>query len=279
MSRIAMIMTMLLAGVAATDPAEAIDRPCGASAPCKTTSGTYHLAFPADWDGKSTLPAVVFFHGHNSSGRNAIRNKSLARKFTKRGYLMIAPNGTAGNGRTALGWPANRAAKGRRDDIAFVSEVMASVRQRLPLDKGKLLVTGFSSGGSMAWHLACYTFDKFTAFAPVAGGLRRPAPEGKCPAGPVRLLHIHGFSDAQVPLEGRAIRDWHQGDVFEGLSKLRQTNGCRSNPTAFTTRGRYQCRQWTGCKSRKDIEFCLHPRGHELPRGWDNRVFQWFEVE
>ncbi len=259
--------------------AHAIDRPCGADAPCKTASGTYHLAFPDEWDGRSPLPAVVFFHGHNSSGRNAVRNKGLLRKITGRGYVMIAPNGTAGSGRTALGWPANRMAKGRRDDVAFTSEVMNAVRQRVALNEKKILVTGFSSGGSMAWHLACYTFDTFTAYAPVAGGLRRPVPEGRCPAGPFRLLHIHGFADAQVPLEGRGIRDWHQGDVFEALSTLRKTNGCRSNPTGYTTKGRYQCRQWTTCKSGKDIEFCLHPRGHEMPRGWDNRVFEWFEVE
>lgn len=273
-------LVRLIAVLWMTSTAHAIDRPCGPGTPCKTATGTYHLAFPKEWDGKSALPAVVYFHGHNSSGRNAVRNKGLLRKITGRGYLMIAPNGTAGNGRTALGWPANRKVKGRRDDIAFTSDVMNAVRQRVALDEKKILVTGFSSGGSMAWHLACYTFDTFTAFAPVAGGLRRPVPEhGQCPAGPVRLLHIHGFSDAQVPLEGRAIRDWHQGDVFEGLSVLRNTNGCRSNPSAFTTKGRYQCRQWNGCKSRKDIEFCLHPRGHEMPRGWDNRVFEWFEVE
>lgn len=259
--------------------AQAEERPCGPAAPCKTASGTYHLAYPGEWDGKAKLPVVIFFHGHNSSGRNAVRNKGLLKKITGRGYLLVAPNGTAGNGRTALGWPANRQAKGRRDDVAFTSEVMAAVRQRFAIDETKILVTGFSSGGSMAWHLACYTFDTFTAYAPISGGLRRPVPEQRCPAGPVRLLHIHGFADAQVPLEGRAIRDWHQGDVFEGLSVLRQTNGCRSNPTAFTTRGRYQCRQWSGCKSRKEIEFCLHPRGHEMPRGWDSRVFDWFEVE
>ena len=259
--------------------AEAADRPCAPNVPCKTATGTYHLAFPDDWDGRARLPAVIYFHGHSSSGRNVVRNKRLVNKITKRGYLLIAPNGTAGKGRTALGWPARRDADGRRDDVAFTSEVMASVRRRVSLDEKKILVTGYSSGGSMAWHLACYTFDTFTGFAPIAGGLRRPVPVGKCPAGPVRLLHIHGFSDPQVPLEGRGIRDWHQGNVFEGLSILRKTNGCRSNPTAFTTRGRYQCRQWSGCKSGKDIEFCLHPRGHELPRGWDNRVFQWFDVE
>ncbi len=266
----------LLAWFAA--PVGAVERPCGPDAPCRTASGIYHLAFPGDWDGKARLSAVMFFHGHNSSGRNAVSNKSLVKKFAGRGYLLIAPTGTAGNGRTALGWPANRRSSGRRDDIAFVSEVIADIEKRLPLQRDKILVTGFSSGGSMVWHLACYSFDRFAAYASVAGGLRRPLPDEKCPGGPFRMLHIHGFGDAQVPLEGRGIRDWHQGDVFEGLSVLRKTNGCRSNPTDFSVFGQFQCRRWDGCESGATVEFCLHPRGHELPRGWAEKVLEWFEA-
>lgn len=255
----------------------AADRPCGLEAPCETASGRYHLAFPEDWDGSSPLPAVLFFHGHNSDGAAIIKSDGLRSAFTERGYLLIAPEGTAGPGRTALGWPARPQAEGRRDDLAFTGEVMADIEGRLSLDRARLLVSGFSSGGSMAWYLGCYGPGRFAGFAPVAGALRRPTPPEACPNGPQRLLHIHGFADQQVPLEGRHIREWHQGDVFESFSILRATNQCRSNPTRFETGQPFACRIWTGCGSDRDIQLCLHDGGHGMPKGWADKVLTWFE--
>jgi len=91
------------------------------------------------------------------------------------------------------------------------------------------------------------------------------------------MLHIHGFSDKQVPLEGRRIRDWHQGDVFESLGLLRATNRCQSNPHHIGSDKQFSCRLWSSCKSGFDIEFCLHPGGHGLPKGWVEMALQWFE--
>lgn len=272
MKYLALLPLLFLGAAAAAD-----ERPCGLGDPCETASGEYHLAFPGGWDGTSKLPAVLFFHGFRSSGENVIKNKGLAAAFGKSGYLLIAPNGSSSPGFTAKGWPARPDALDRRDDIAFVSEVLDDVTRRLPLDRGRVLVSGFSSGGSMAWHLGCYAKERFAGFAPVAGGLRRPNPPEACPAGPMRVLHIHGFADQQVPLEGRAIRDWHQGDVFESLAILRTTNQCRSNPTRVETSGILECRIWDGCGSGRDIQFCLHQGGHNLPEGWSERVLKWFE--
>lgn len=128
----------------------------------------------------------------------------------------------------------------------------------------------------MAWMMACYQGQKFAGFVSVAGALRRPIPDGTCPAGPVRLLHIHGFTDKQVPLEGRAIRDWHQGSVSESLSLLRQTNKCRSNPDHIIHEPLYSCRHWTSCEGGT-VHFCLHDGGHGMPIGWAQKAKMWFE--
>ncbi|MEL6421194.1 MAG: polyhydroxybutyrate depolymerase [Pseudomonadota bacterium] len=252
--------------------------------PCKTATGSYHLALPKAAGqaaglagGKTPLPVVFFFHGHNSSGANVVRNRALLKQITGRGYLLVAPNGTAGPGRRALGWPARPDAAGRRDDLAFIQEVRRDLTRHVTVDPSRMFVTGFSSGGSMAWYLACYGEDAYTAFAPIAGGLRRPLPEnGRCPSGPQNVLHLHGFSDAQVPLEGRAIREWHQGDVFEGLAIMRATNACRAHPNRFERRDGHQCRRWSSCAGERRIAFCLHPRGHEIPPGWSALVMDFF---
>lgn len=270
----------LLALVTTATPgsgAAAADRICGVGAPCKIETGEYHLAFPDDWDGTTPLPSVMFFHGHGSTGENVIKGKGLRSAFGDGGYLLIAPTGAGWPGHKATGWPARLNSKGRRNDIGFASRVLDDVAKRVPLDRRRVLVSGFSSGASLAWHIGCHGNERFSGFAAVAGGLRRPTPAQRCPGGPFRVIHFHGFADGQVPLEGRGIREWHQGDVFESLALLRATNECRSNPTRFESSGIFQCRIWEDCASGNDIQFCLHAGGHKLPRGWSSRALSWFE--
>lgn len=239
-------------------------------------AGTYRLAFPEGWNGAEPLPAVLFFHGFNASAASVL-NSSLPATFGQAGYLLIVPDGAVLPGRDVRGWPGRKGAPGQRDDLAFIRDVMADVAHRVPLDAGRVLVAGFSAGGSMAWLLACYEGQRFAAFVSVAGALRRPQPSADCPGGPVRMLHIHGFTDTQVPLEGRQIRDWHQGDVFEGLARLRQQNGCPSRPSRIELGEPYRCRIWDTCASGREIELCLHDGGHEMPEGWADVALAWFE--
>ncbi|NND50247.1 MAG: polyhydroxybutyrate depolymerase [Rhizobiales bacterium] len=264
-------------------PAAAQSTPCGKDAPCAAgegeVAGDYYLSFPRDWDGTTPLPALLYFHAHRSSGLSALKSARLARTYGDNGYLIIAPNGAPRAGDGVRGWAARPDAIGRRDDLPFIDAVMEDVASKVPLQRDKVLVAGFSSGGSMVWMLACYQGPNFAGYVSIAGALRRPAPDGPCPGGPFRMLHIHGFADTTVPLEGRGIREWHQGDVFESLSILRKTNVCRSKPSKITKDGAYGCRIWRDCGSGREIQFCLHDGGHKVPKGWAERARAWFETE
>jgi polyhydroxybutyrate depolymerase len=259
-------------GPSAAAPAVA----CDGEAPCEIDGGSYHLALPEGWDGESALPAVVFFHGHRSSGLSVMRG-AVREVFGGAGYAVIAPNGQIRPGADYRYWPARPMVDAARDDVAFTEAVVLDVARRIPLDRGRILISGFSAGGSMAWMVACYRGDLFAGYVSVAGALRRPVPAGDCPGGPARMLHIHGYADSQVPLEGRAIGDWHQGDVFASLARMRATNGCRSNPEAIEVEDPFWCRVWAGCSSAADVRFCLHDGGHGLPGGWAELARDWFE--
>ena len=253
--------------------------PCDAEAPCTVAGGEYYLAIPDHWDGATPLPALVFFHGHRSSGLSVVGSDSLRSAFADHGYLIVAPNGAPRPGTDVRAWPARPMTGGARDDVAFTLAMLDDVASRMPLDRSRIYAAGFSAGGSMAYMLACYEGRHFAGFVSISGALRRPVPEGTCPGGPVRMLHFHGYADTQVPLEGRGIADWHQGDVFESLDLLRRTDQCATDPTSISIGDPYWCRVWTGCGSGRDIEFCLHSEGHRMPLGWGDVARAWMERE
>ena len=118
--------------------------------------------------------------------------------------------------------------------------------------------------------------ERFAGFVSVSGALRRPVPQAACPSAPVRLLQLHGFADRQVPLEGRGIRDWHQGDVFESFGLMRHTNACRSQPDAIEIGADLRCRDWTSCGGGA-LRMCLHDGGHGFPKGWAAIARAWLE--
>lgn len=72
----------------------------------------------------------------------------------------------------------------------------------------------------MVWYLACHRPARFAAFAPIAGAFWEPLPE-RCTGPRPKLIHVHGTSDATVPLAGRTLRSgYRQGDVFRSLAIL-----------------------------------------------------------
>lgn len=259
----------------AAPTAFAADTPCTKDAPCQVEGGEYFLAFPSAWDGASALPAIIFYHGHNSSGLSPLRSRGLRESFLDRGYLLISPNGAARpNGVRA--WPARPGHGGGRDDVAFSLDVLDDAATKAPIDLQKVIVSGFSAGGSMAWMMGCYAGDRFAAIISVAGAMRRPHPGGPCPSPSPRALQVHGFADKQVPFEGRGIRDWHQGDVHETLSLFRRSNQCRSNPDEIAVGPKWRTRHWRSCEDG-DLAYVEHDGGHGLPRGWTNLAVGWFE--
>jgi polyhydroxybutyrate depolymerase len=255
---------------------------CGPEAPCEigtdeVTGGSYHLIYPEGWDGVTALPVLVFFHGHNSNGATVFRSGGLKTDFADHGYLIVAPNGPRISNGNARAWPARPVTGGRRDDVAFVLKVLDDVATRVPVDPASIYASGFSAGGSMAWMMACYAANRFDGIASVAGALRRPNPEGVCPSGPVRLIQIHGFSDTQVPFEGRGINDWHQGDLFQSFDLLRATNKCRSNPDRIEIGEVFSCREWSDSCESGAAKMCIHDGGHGLPQGWTALARTFFE--
>ncbi|WP_179380450.1 alpha/beta hydrolase family esterase [Jannaschia marina] len=270
MRRLLALLT-LLAGA----PALAQEMPCGPDAPCEIETGSYHLVVPAGWDGEAPLPALIFYHGHRGSGAQVFRSQGLRESFADAGYLLIAPNGVRPEGQDYFTNPAREGAP--RDEVAFTLAILDDVAARLPLDRARVFASGFSAGGSMAWLMACEAGEHLAGMVSVAGALRRPNPTGCAGLEGLPVMQVHGFADAQVPFEGRAIRDWHQGSVWEALARARERNGCRSNPDEITLTEGFRLRDWDASCSGGRVRLALHDGGHGLPRGWTELARRFLE--
>ena len=256
---------------------------CGIDdAPCVVPLGEYRVMLPASARPVTGFPAVMFFHGYGASALQTLRNKAMVDTFLARGYALIAPEGTAREGMKGRTWSFHPHRFKARDEMAFTRQVLGDASARHGVDRKRILLSGFSIGGSLTWYLACQDPGLAAAFAPVAGAFWRPHPaRGTC-AGPVRLLHTHGWRDETVPLEGRVLRNGTllQGDVFHGLELLRDLNRCDAmRADAYETDGAFWRRWWTRCAPNSRLELALHTQGHMVPPGWAEMAIDWFERE
>ena len=249
---------------------------CGPSPEaCRIAGGTYHIALP-DVD-QGPVPAILLLHGFGGEGLGLIRNDMVA-LMTGRGYAVIAPDGqprSNGEGRT---WDFHPDRPATRDETAFLMAVADDATARFGLQRDRMLLAGFSIGGSMTSYVACAKPAAFAAYAPIAGSFWRPHPD-HC-AGPVHLFHTHGKADRTVPLEGREIRPgFVQGNVFDAMDIWRAADGCSSDtPDATRSLGIYVIEDWTRCAPGASLSFALHEGGHSIPKGWAQMAVDWFEA-
>ncbi len=255
------------------------ENPCGGDT-CSIEMGEYAIRLPEKTDGKS-IPALLWFHGAGRSGPLVMKNSAMIGTFTKRGYAVIAPSGLERpNSRFGPGWSFLPFRPKQRDELTFAKAVLNDVQKRFNIDNDNILMSGFSIGGSLVWYLACKEPGLARAYAPVAGAFWRPHPQTSDCKGPVKFLHTHGWRDGTVPLEGRPLGGGriYQGDVFHGLSILRELNGCEGlKATVFETEDRFWRRKWVKCSPQTALEFALHTGGHNVPGDWPEMAIEWFE--
>jgi polyhydroxybutyrate depolymerase len=245
---------------------------CGRDSDCEIPGGSYRVSPPTGWDGRTPLPAALYFHGWQQSAADAMRDESLVGVFSELGVLLVAVNGL---GKT---WTFPGSPSQARDDVAFSLAVLDDVTRRFPIDATRLWATGFSQGGSMTWWLACAAGHRFTAFAPVAGAFWEPMRED-CAGGPVDLLHFHGLADETVPMTGRVVGGrFRQGDVLRGMAVWRLVDGCGPEPTAIENDAALSCRVWSGCRTGRELRLCLHPAGHSLEADWMRKAWAFVEA-
>lgn len=275
-------MTMLraitaLAGWLLAATAALAQPDCGAEdTPCTVAGAKYYVALPDEAHG---APVVLFLHGYAASGAAAIRDSNLARQFTGRGYALVAPDGQPDPlSPDLLDWGVADGFDQPRDDRAVLTAVRDDALRRFGLGP-RLLLAGYSRGGSMVWDIACADPGFADAYASASGAFWEPMPES-C-AGGIHLHHSHGFTDSTVPLEGRRVAfhdmKFEQGNVFKALGIVLRADGCPDMATeSVAVDGTWE-KMWKGCAAGS-VHLVLHPGGHGRVSGWPGKILDWFET-
>lgn len=140
-------------------------------------------------------PLVVMLHGGYGDGAQAERAYDWDAQADNGHFLVAYPDGVdrAWNAGSCCGRPERTGI----DDVGFLTGMVASIEQQIPVDTDRVYVTGMSNGAMMTLRLGCQT-NLFAAIAPVAGTLLTDCSQAQ----PTSVLQIHGTADDRVPYNG-----------------------------------------------------------------------------
>lgn len=137
----------------AVQAADAASAGCGKAPPSSgvktvTVNGRqrqYILQLPNNYDRNKPHRVVFGFHWLGGSMNDVANNNFYdLRSRGASNTIFVAPNGLD------AGW-ANTGGQ----DIAFVDQIVASLKNDLCVDEGQFFATGFSYGGAMSHSVAC----------------------------------------------------------------------------------------------------------------------------
>jgi len=147
--------------------------------------------------------------------------------------FLVAYAAGSGPGARRLNWNAGGperqgwAEQHHIDDVGFLRAFIRQLMNEFLIDPDRIYATGISKGGMMAYRLACEAPDLIAAIAVVGATM-----VAECTSQPhkVAVMHIHGTSDQNVPMEGGRGRFTFSGApwpaVRSGIEYWRGVNDC-----------------------------------------------------
>lgn len=237
------------------------DRNCQLDVPCTLGDRSYHIKEPDGWDGESTLPVLIHFHGWQRTGALPVQHQRISGATRRRGVLLVAPNGLRKT------WSFRTA---ETPDVAFAQAVIEDVARRYPIDPDNIFVSGYSYGSIMAWRLACDRGAEFKvrALLGISGTLNQ---HEDCASAPQEVRHVHGLDDTVLRFPYGP-----GGDVTYPVRLWRNQLRCSEQGedkgdwavVNFLTLSRTE---WNECAAGTRVILDTHPGGHFIPHGWIGR--------
>jgi polyhydroxybutyrate depolymerase len=221
-----------------------------------------YLLLPALGMAKRPAALLVVLHQDIGSARAVAEGLGLD-ALRRQGVTLAYPAGVGGSWNA--GGCCGVARKEGIDDVAFVDAVLDDVGQRVPIDRHRRALLGYSGGGMLAYRVLCEARPDLVAAVEVSGSL-----ESGCPSEVTLpdLLSVHGALDGTIGLS-KGIHVTHLGitprPVLSTLSEISSRAACGERTVRDRTGTRYL--HWAGCRggSTLDVQI-VADAGH----GWDD---------
>ncbi len=210
---------------------------------------TFDLNIPSGRESGQLLPVVFVLHPLTQNREWGKLAADMVAKSESEGFIAVFPEGTLGswNGGTCCG----AASQTSVDDVLFIREIHARLRDLACMDPSRVYATGLSNGAFMSHRLACEASDIITAVAPVAGVLGIPQSECR-PTRPVPVLQIHGTADPLVPYRGGLLGD----SVPDTVAAWVRRDGCVGSPVETFRQGAASCVTYPSCDGDAEVSLC-----------------------
>lgn len=189
----------------------------------------YRLYVPAAYNGTTPVPLLFNLHGYGSNNLEQDFYGNFKPIADTANFIIVMPNGTFDN--VGKRYWNNFILNSGVDDVAFISNLLDTLRTIYNIDLDRVYSTGMSNGGFMSYELADHLNNRIAAIASVAGDMIIPKLNALNLARPVPIMEIHGNADAVVPYDGLPASFFSPVETL--VSKWVDVNSC--NPTPSVT--------------------------------------------
>ena len=222
---------------------------------------SYVAMIPADAHRRS-LPLVVVLHGAFVTGSAELARTGFGRLAEEGAAVVVAPE-SIGPAWNSDGGCCAQAAAEHVNDAGFVSTVMSDVQRTAHTDPRRTSIVGYSSGGKLAYNVACQGHPPVAAVATYGAGPQRPCDSST----PVTFVVGYGDQDTREPIPGAPSNDHgvHQPQS-ETVAQLRARDGCAGPPSQEQTVGPAAITTWGSCRAPSAVtQVIWHGSTHEWP--------------
>lgn len=185
----------------------------------------YVLYIPNSYDGTSSIPLMLNFHGFGGSASEYMLEADMRSIAESDTFILVYPQGSCVDGTSH--WnacPNGGDNKSTADDFGFIEALINQITSSHNVDLERVYASGYSNGGMMAYGLANYKSELIAAVASVSGSmLDCIGPTSH----PMPVVHLHGTSDGVLPYNGS--NDWSSAQST--LDHWISFNNTTTNPT------------------------------------------------
>ncbi len=266
------------------------------------TKRNYAVRLPTGYDDTKPYPLIVEGGGcgggpmESGGGMTAGEGAGDAIRIGLSYVNMCFADG----GNSCAGTPANQPQCVNTPEVPYFYAMLADVEAKYCLDKSKVYMGGYSSGGWETFTVGCAAADVLRGIVTENGGLRHNRPT--C-AGPIPALMVAGTADTDNPI-GPLVMDMAyapsgltaaevNADILSldsnGTAPARDAilarNGCVGTATAAYDPAYPLCVKYTGCPASAPVVWCpITGAGHAplsyqgisyAPGGVAGNVLMW----